>query len=1636
MNRKNNRRRRRSKFARVLRLEALEERRVLTTFVVDNLLDGPVNQAGDLPGSLRQAIFDANANPGADTITFANELAGSTITLTQNGLAIQDSVSILGLGADQLTISGDNQFAVFLGTGQITIMDLTIADGLAGANFNSGDVTFRRVFMTGNGSPANSGSTIEANFGRLIIEDSAIVNATGVDGALRLQDMQTTITNTTISGNATAGISVFNFNAGEDRLLLNSVTIANNAGDGIEVVANNSTTLIEYQNTLFSSSPDHRSISAQANDAGLPGLSIISLGHNLLDDTPEGLAAHDAALGDLRDADPMLLPLAENGGPTPTHALLPGSPAIDAGSVGGTFTDQQVVSDSETGALSVSAADINGDGLLDVVSSRGNELVWHENDGAENFTERSISTFDANVSASIAADLDSDGDVDVISATNFQNGVTNRGVFWHENDGSGNFFRRSVSSAGVVNRVESLFVSDVDGDGHQDIVAISQSTSGNTVFVLENNGSQSFTVRPVGAASFGTSVFAADVDSDGDIDVLSASRNDDKIAWYENRGGLTFVEHVISTSANGGRGVFAIDVDGDGDIDVLSASNQDSKVAWYENDGNENFTEQVISTSDRGAFAVFAADYDEDGDIDVLSSAVGNGQLVLHVNDGSENFTERRFGSGLVNARDIFTADVDGDGDLDVLAASSTLGNTVAWFENFGFPTDADGNRLVFDQRGEDFDRIVGGRVDMGAFESTGFDFGDAPLPFATTLADNGAGHMLLGPTLGSLRDADLDGVNSEFADADGNDEDGITFGVAELGFEANVLIEVEGGPAKVDAWIDFDRNGEFTPEEQIFTSTEVVAGDNLLTFSVPKTATPGDTVARFRLSTEGGLAPFGIAKDGEVEDYLVSLLPQSLVQVPLNYNFNGIVHADEPAAIPALTIDDFQVLDIPNNFAATSIGSSVITVEVADNNGGTVANAAENRYDFFAPNVGDTFVARYDWPGVFADLPGASVGQFIQTIPLGNFDGDWTLTIDNGTGSPVSFATLPPSTLPNPIELDSATFLQFSWTFLENSGADGFGSFGAVGETSDVGILSSFLALDPDDPDNPLGYRSISDRGLDFRDGVPEHPILDRYDLVSEGGDLDIVHLGNRDTVDRGRRSFESEVDGDSRGVQPDWLTDVDQSGRQSTILPEPILLGADSEVELIFQYSNGGGSFDVVVGLSDGTEVVSTVTGPDWFAPFNGQPNIGAFPGTQNTDLAIPGPDLLLTEAIVDLGDSAGLEMVSLSFENASNTTGGIAILGANVVNIAGGKLADQIGFRRGARFILDVNGNQTFDGPDVDANIGFGRADDIPVIGDWDGDGFDNLALYRGNRFILDVNGNGVWDGPEIDANIGFGRVGDTPIVGDWDGDGKTNIGVRRGSRFILDINGNNQFDGPTIDANVAFGRSTDTPISGDWDGDGKDNIGVHRSTNSRFILDINGNLSFDGPTIDANLGFGQTGDLPVIGDWNADGSDDLGVRRRNRFILDLNGNDTFDGPEVDANFAFGRVDDFALSGKWPQQQNGTSSFSSLASFDENDTNGDGRLSPMDALLIIHFINSGSDDYESHFDRSMDGMVSPLDALFVINALNRGPNDGGLVAEGEFSDFEQFSLDDLYATEGDDDEKRARDQLFAKDDWLRSL
>ena len=217
----------------------------------------------------------------------------------------------------------------------------------------------------------------------------------------------------------------------------------------------------------------------------------------------------------------------------------------------------------------------------------------------------------------------------------------------------------------------------------------------------------------------------------------------------------------------------------------------------------------------------------------------------------------------------------------------------------------AGGPALTTDQRGTGFDRIAAGTVDIGAFEFADFDFGDAPdfvpfdgdgdgevrgrdpddsdasvflplspAPYPTTIASNGPSHQLgSGLFLGSMVDADPDGQPTGVAtgdDTDGtDDDDGVVFSSLIPGQQTHIDVTASAA-GLINAWIDYDNDGQFENGEQVFTDEPVVAGVNQLIVNVPVTASTGVTFARFRLDSAGGLAPTGPAMDGEVEDYAV----------------------------------------------------------------------------------------------------------------------------------------------------------------------------------------------------------------------------------------------------------------------------------------------------------------------------------------------------------------------------------------------------------------------------------------------------------------------------------------------------------------------------------------------------------------------------------------------------------------------------------------------------------------------------------------------------------------------------------------------------------------------------------------------
>ena len=289
------------------------------------------------------------------------------------------------------------------------------------------------------------------------------------------------------------------------------------------------------------------------------------------------------------------------------------------------FGKQQIITIMEqaTEPLQVYAADLDNDGDQDILSTSGHhgQLLWMENtDGQANFGTKQVIHSTANQLESVfVADLDGDGDQDILTASMELNALS-----WHENtNGHASFGpRRSISDS--VKAPSVVYAADLDGDGDQDV--LSASADSNEIVWLENTGGDGLFGNPqviTTAVVDVESLLPADLDGDGDPDLLSASSWDNKVAWYQNVDGKgTFGrQNLIATYTTDAMDLYATDLDQDGDQDVLTASFWDNRIAWYENtNGGGVFgARQTITTSaDRPGF-VYASDLDGDGDRDVVS---------------------------------------------------------------------------------------------------------------------------------------------------------------------------------------------------------------------------------------------------------------------------------------------------------------------------------------------------------------------------------------------------------------------------------------------------------------------------------------------------------------------------------------------------------------------------------------------------------------------------------------------------------------------------------------------------------------------------------------------------------------------------------------------------------------------------------------------------------------------------------------------------------------------------------------------------------------------------------------------------------------------------------------------------------
>jgi len=300
----------------------------------------------------------------------------------------------------------------------------------------------------------------------------------------------------------------------------------------------------------------------------------------------------------------------------------------NSGGHGGAWTEHALASGFD-GAFCVSPGDIDGDGDIDATGAAylGDEIVWWENvDGAGgSWVAHQVSDSFNGARSTCASDIDEDGDLDILGAA-----YGSDEVYWWEN-GNGAGTAWSLHQVAIsCNGVRTAVVADMDGDGDPDILCAAYLQ--NSVLWFENtDGAGSAWTERMISDSFGhaSAASAHDLDGDGDIDAIAASESGDCVSWWENDGtGSRWTGHAICTGFTRAQNAEAGDLDGDGDMDITMAAYGADKVAWCENvDGaGISWIQHTLDDSFDGARWVDCNDVDGDGRPEIAAaSLLGDG---------------------------------------------------------------------------------------------------------------------------------------------------------------------------------------------------------------------------------------------------------------------------------------------------------------------------------------------------------------------------------------------------------------------------------------------------------------------------------------------------------------------------------------------------------------------------------------------------------------------------------------------------------------------------------------------------------------------------------------------------------------------------------------------------------------------------------------------------------------------------------------------------------------------------------------------------------------------------------------------------------------------------------------------------
>ena len=303
-------------------------------------------------------------------------------------------------------------------------------------------------------------------------------------------------------------------------------------------------------------------------------------------------------------------------------------------------------------AESLSAADLDGDEILDLIVAAGTDVRLLLNDGTGSFALYAQIRFGVdNPGPAVTGDLDGDGDVDVAVAFGFGNSCTMRVL---RNDGAGGVVVVSSCVPGLV--TEAPAISDVDTDGDLDLIV----ATSDGVALLRNEGDASFSAAELLAPNTRGSLLADDLDGDGALDVAVVN--------------LAFARVLL----NRGDGTFSAQPDGDVALGLTFAE----ETARSTKTSRRSMMPRPIPLAEEVSLPIAAGDFDADGDVDLavtsgggpLSGVMRRAVVLVLRNNGSGNLTAGQEYELSGAAHGIAVQDMDNDGHPDVIVAGDYSG--------------------------------------------------------------------------------------------------------------------------------------------------------------------------------------------------------------------------------------------------------------------------------------------------------------------------------------------------------------------------------------------------------------------------------------------------------------------------------------------------------------------------------------------------------------------------------------------------------------------------------------------------------------------------------------------------------------------------------------------------------------------------------------------------------------------------------------------------------------------------------------------------------------------------------------------------------------------------------------------------